>query len=67
MSSKETDQKAQELLQPILDVFTGTDGGVAFSILRHSALPLAIKVNASSVVDAFETVSNICRNILELQ
>lgn len=32
-------QKAKEVLNPILDVFGGADGGVAFATLVHSILP----------------------------
>lgn len=33
------DQKTKELLDPILAVFGGEDGGVAFTKLRHGFLP----------------------------
>lgn len=41
MSSPSSNEHAEagELLQPILDVFSGVDGGVAFARLRHSFLP----------------------------
>ena len=34
--------EAKELLSPILDVFGGSDGGVAFSRLQHGFLPAAL-------------------------
>ena len=41
MSSSQSDngEQSRELLQPILDVMGGADGGVAFSRLRHEFLP----------------------------
>jgi len=33
------DKEIQEDVQPILDMFTGVDGGVAFAKFRHKFLP----------------------------
>lgn len=42
-------QRAKELLEPILTVFGGEDGGAAFSKLRHQLLPeIAAKARIST-------------------
>ena len=47
-------EEARKLLDPILDVFGGADGGVAFSKLRHSFLPDALsKAGESNTTDQF--------------
>ena len=39
MAEPEHEARARELMQPIVDVMTGADGGVAFSRLYHGFLP----------------------------
>lgn len=64
MSSNE---EARVILQPIVDLFTCADGGVAFATLRHSVLPAVIDSEIyTEQVYAFQNVSEICKNILAL-
>jgi hypothetical protein len=62
--------KTKELLDPILDLFGGADGGVASSKLRHQLLPHFIEQNMSSGShEAFITMvtqfSTLCRMTLD--
>lgn len=61
------DLRAKEIIQPILDLFTGADGGVAFAILRHDLLPYALSKPDlyAEYINSFENVSKICKNILK--
>ena len=57
---------SKKILDPITDLFTGLDGGVAFATLYHDILPEFIKKaeqgssKAKEVVEAFELVSKVC-------
>lgn len=60
------DLQSKEILQPIVDLFTCADGGVAFTILRHDILPFAISdPQYGKQLAAFKVVSDICKNILK--
>jgi hypothetical protein len=61
--------KSGELLQPMLDLFGGTDGGVAFALLRHTYLSQCLDEpeKYNEVIKSFEAVSLICKRILELK
>ncbi len=61
------DKEAKELLDPILNLFGGTDGGVGFALLRHQFLPLVLESGQyPDTIDSFKTVSEICKRILAL-
>lgn len=42
---EEIDKEVKRLLDPILDVFGGVDGGVSFAKLRHEFLPMIFERN----------------------
>lgn len=56
-------------LNPILDLFGGADGGVAFSRLRHSILPSLYGADdstvAADVVVMVKQFSRLCNKVLE--
>ncbi len=45
MTPQDTDKEIQEDIQPIMDLFTGTDGGAAFAKFRHQFCPDIYKQN----------------------
>jgi hypothetical protein len=62
--------EAKRLLDPILDVFGGTDGGAAFSKLRDEFLPDALsKAGDSNTTDQFlkmvSQFSRLCELMLK--
>lgn len=63
--------RAGELLQPILEVMGGTDGGVAFARLRHSFLPSMLEAAEKGAPLTVEFVtmvtqfSKLCSTMLE--
>lgn len=65
------DKISKELIQPILDVMSGADGGIAFAKLRFSLLPHIVAradVNDQKGIEAlkaFEIVSNLCKSLLK--
>jgi hypothetical protein len=59
---------SKEILDPILVVFSGEDGGVAYANLFHRLMPDMIekaKTNdrMEEIVKSFETVSKLCKLI----
>lgn len=64
-------KNAKDILIPILDVMTGSDGGVAYAKLQHGYLTDFIKlaesgnIQAIEAVKAFETVSKFCTHLLK--
>jgi len=57
-------------LDPILNVFGGADGGVAFAKLRHSLLPsIYAKENKTQTEEAFvlmvKQFSRLCKEMLK--
>lgn len=74
MSDQENfDEQIQQMLQPIMDLFTGTDGGIAYVKLRHSLLPHVwsevSRPNMTSIefLEAWDKVSETCKILLERQ
>lgn len=63
-----TNHEAQDLLQPMLDLFSGADGGAAFARLRHSFLPDMLEKRGDPMVDDFlkmvEQMSRLCKIML---
>ena len=64
--TKEHEDKARELLDPILDVFGGSDGGVSFTRLRHRFVPSLLadpnrSVVADELVAVIERFSRLCQ------
>jgi hypothetical protein len=64
------DQEVRKLIEPILNVFGGADGGVAFSRLRFEILPQLLKIQdtdqrAADAYHAFEVVSRSCQVMLD--
>lgn len=56
---------AKRLLDPILDVMGGADGGIAFSKLRHMILPAALaQMPDHESIRAIEIVSILCQRLL---
>jgi hypothetical protein len=50
----DTEDQAKQLLDPILSLFAGEDGGVSFAKLRHDFLPdMLSKEGTSPEVDEF--------------
>ncbi len=66
-------EQAKELLQPILDLMGGADGGVGFTKLRHGFLPdLICKAAAGQPLEAelllaITRVSKLCNFLMEKQ
>lgn len=64
-------KNAKDILNPILNLMGGTDGGVGFAELQHAHLPEFIKLaeagNAQAIeaVKAFELVSKFCTYLLK--
>lgn len=56
---------AKEILDPILDLSTGADGGVAY-VKLHNLLTSVIEEHGTEVdtIQAFIRVSNACKNLL---
>lgn len=59
------DEQAKSVLDPILDVMSGADGGVAFAKLRHSFIPQILESacadqNAEDILRAFKVVARAC-------
>lgn len=48
----EVDQQAKELLDPILSVFAGEDGGVSFARLRQEFIPHLIMDSKTNVASS---------------
>ena len=62
--------EAKKILDPILDVFGGADGGIALSKLRHSMLPSMLEKfeddkAAAEFVRAVEKFSFLCDVLLK--
>lgn len=64
--------QAKEILDPILDVFAASDGGVSFANLTHGFMPNFIKIAedepdnaaAQQTIDSFIVVSKFCKYLL---
>lgn len=68
--NQESKDRAGKLLDPILSVFGGEDGGVAFAKLRHQFLPEILdKAGTSVTVDEFilmvHRFSGLCEQMLK--
>lgn len=63
------EDESKVLLDPMLDLFSGADGGVAFAKLRHSFLPDMLSKRGDENVDEFLTMverfSRLCTLMLE--
>lgn len=64
------EKSAEELLDPILDVFGGGDGGVGFAKLRHGFLPSLInKADRTNLEESVLTMvtqfSRLCEEMLK--
>lgn len=65
-----TEDKVRDILHPILDVFGGADGGVAFARLQHDFLrnlyekedPSETEQRAKVMVEQF---SRLCQHMLD--
>lgn len=57
----------EEILQPILDLMSGVDGGIGYIRLRDYFLPelMAIKGDdrAIQLLEAFRIVSDVCKGL----
>lgn len=75
MTTDKQQDKAKALLQPLLDLFSGADGGIAFARLRHDILPEFIRqaeeegtksgVAAAEIVTIFKQMSALSQAILD--
>ena len=71
MTSKKTEaqEKAKKLLDPILSVFAGEDGGIAFAKMRHTVLPEILEKEGNQKADDFILMvtqfSRFCEMMLE--
>lgn len=66
--SEEDLYKVRSIIQNILDVFGGADGGVPFAIMFHHHLPELIKsdsVAAQELVRSFTQVNKYCGHLLK--
>lgn len=69
----DTQEQSQALLQPIMDLMTGADGGVGFSRLCHSFLPEMLEKTAAGgkleaeLVMMVTRMSVLCQTMLEKQ
>lgn len=64
------EKSVEELIDPILDVFGGADGGIGFVKLRHGFLPnLVDKTNRTeleeSVLTMVKQFSKLCEEMLK--
>lgn len=66
-------EQAQALLQPILDLMGGADGGAGFARLRHSFLPEMLEKSAAGgkleaeLVLMVTRMSVLCKTMMELK
>jgi hypothetical protein len=64
-------EEAGALLQPILDLMGGTDGGVGFAKLRHDFLPEMLKqadggnYTAEEFIKMVQRFSKLCELLME--
>lgn len=64
-------EQSKELLQPILDLMSGTDGGAGFAKLRHEFLPeMLAKAEANDPLPAefilmVTRFSRLCKLMME--
>ena len=61
----DTDQQVKSIFNPIMDVMSGADGGVAFAQLCHSFMPMVVEnatidKNAEDILKAFKVVARAC-------
>lgn len=66
--SEEDLYKVRAIVQNILDVFGGADGGVAFATMFHSHLPELIKSDSAAAADlmrSFTHINNYCGHLLK--
>lgn len=61
----------KETLQPIVDLFSGADGGVGFAQLAHHVLPQLVELAAAgneiaqSKLDVITEFSRMCKVLLK--
>lgn len=71
LSTKHAQMLAKDVISPILDVFGGADGGVAFATLQHQVLPQLYlqsglgDPNVDGVLQAVERFSRLCDALLK--
>ena len=70
MITEASQEEAKKLLDPILDVFGGADGGMAFAKLRHQFLPealdMAVKTNTTDqFLKMVSQFSSLCELMLK--
>lgn len=64
-------QQAKELLDPIMDLMSGADGGVGFAKLRHDFLPDMLEKSANGgaleaeLVLVVTRMSVLCKTLME--
>ena len=66
------DKQVMEIVQPMLDMFSGTDGGIGFVKFRHHLMPLLVERVYSNTCTYQErdlltkiiAVSNLCNRIM---
>lgn len=64
-------QQAKELLDPIMDLMSGADGGVGFAKLRHDFLPAMLEKSATGgaleaeLVLVVTRMSVLCKTLME--
>ena len=66
-NNSESESESKAILQPILDVFSGSDGGASFTKLRHTLLPSILEENSAAsmeVVAKIKAFSNLCSYLL---
>ena len=67
------EKEAIVLLNPIMDLFSGADGGVAYSRMRHGFVPKMIEKLSDgyctdaeyAAIDALTKTSKLCQAILD--
>jgi hypothetical protein len=65
------EERAMELLRPIMDVMSGSDGGVAFARLRFIFIPDILTSSdkgdplSADFIRSLENVSKICAALLD--
>jgi hypothetical protein len=60
----DTDDQIKAILNPIMDVMAGADGGVAFAKLRHSFMRQVMESdgeNAQDILKSFKVVARACQ------
>ena len=60
----------QEIIDPIMDVFSGSDGGIAFAKLYHAYLPQWLEEESTNpqakmVLDDLRRLSKLCKLMMK--